>query len=245
MYFGERSKQVEKLSLKATKREVMRKKTRFLRRQGIIPIHLFGRNMESLTLQCDAAQITRLISQAGLTRPITLTVEKDKEPKIVFIREIQKDFLGKNLLHVDFYQIKKGETIKVDVPLVLVGEAPAMKGKGRIIIHGLNTLTIECLPEKLPPQIEVDISSLVELDQSLFVKDIILDPDIKVYADPDQMVVKVSEIIVREEVPVKAAVAAEAVAEEGAPAAEGAAPAAEGAKGAPPAAESAPKKERS
>lgn len=241
---------MEKLALKATKREVLRKKTRFLRRQGITPIHLFGRSMESLALQCDSAQLSHIIARAGLTRPITLTVDKDKEPKMVFIREIQKDTFSKHLLHVDLYQIRKGETIKVEVPLVFVGEAPAMKGKGRIILRGLDTMSIECLPEKLPPQIEVDLSPLQELDQALYVKNIVLDPDIKVFADPDQLVVKVSEIIVREEVPVKVAVAEEAAptAEEGAAAAEGPAAEAGAAKGTPqqPAAESAPpRKEKS
>ncbi|MDD4860189.1 MAG: 50S ribosomal protein L25 [Dehalococcoidales bacterium] len=235
---------MEKLSLKATQREILRKKVRFLRRQGITPIHVFGSGIESLTLQCDTAQIIHIISRAGLTRPITLTVDKDKEAKTVFIREVQKDVFGKELLHVDLYQVKKGQTIKVDVPIVFVGEAPAMKGKGRIIIRGLDTLSIECLPEKLPNQIEVDLSPLVELDQSLFVKNIILDPEIKVFADPEQMLVKVSEIIVREEVPIKAA--AEAVPAEGEAAAEGA-PAGEAGAAAPAAgAEAAPpKKEKS
>ncbi|MCJ7777323.1 MAG: hypothetical protein MUP16_03315, partial [Sedimentisphaerales bacterium] len=78
--------------------------------------------------------------------------------------------------------------------------------------HGINVLNIECLPEKVPPQIEVDISVLAELDQSLHVKDIVLDPEIAVHDDPEQLVVKVSEIIIKieEEKPV---VEEEAVAE--------------------------------
>ena len=66
----------------------------------------------------------------------------------------------------------------VDVPIVLVGEAPAMKGKGRMLSHGIMSLSIECLPENVPPQIEVDISILEEVEQPIHVKDIILDPDI-------------------------------------------------------------------
>ncbi len=198
---------MDNLSLKASKRTVMRKKTRFLRRQGITPIHLFGRDMESLALQCDTTQLKHIVDRAGTTRPISLIVDKEKGPKTVFIREIQQDIISRLLVHVDLYQVRKGETIKVDVPLVFVGEAPAMKGKGRILTRGLDILSVECLPEDLPPQIEVDLSPLTELGQSIFVKNITLKPEIKVYTDPEQMVVKVSEIIVREEEPVKPAVA--------------------------------------
>jgi large subunit ribosomal protein L25 len=134
--------------------------------------------------------------------------------------------LTRQLMHVDFFQVRKGEKMTMDVPIVLVGEAPAMKGKGRILSHGINVLSIECLPEKVPPQIDVDISVLTELDQSLHVKDIVLDPEIEVKDDPEQMVVKVTEIIIKIEEEAKPA--AEAVAAEGEEA-EGAEEKAEGA----------------
>jgi large subunit ribosomal protein L25 len=140
-------------------------------------------------------------------------VEGDKDAKTVFVREIQRDAMSRELLHVDFFQVRKGEKMTMDVPIVLVGEAPAMKGKGRILSHGINVLSIECLPEKVPPQINVDISVLAELDQSLHVKDIVLDPDITVINDPELLVVKVSEIIIKVEEEVKPAAEEAAVAE--------------------------------
>jgi large subunit ribosomal protein L25 len=221
---------MQELKIKATKRDVLGKKTRFLRRQGITPAHLFGHSLESLSLQCDSAELKKIVAYAGTTRLVSLKVEGDKEAKNVFLREIQRDTLSRELLHVDFYQVRKGEKMTMDVPIVLVGEAPAMKGKGRILSHGINVLRIECLPEKVPPQIEVDISVLEELGQSLHVKDIVIDKDILVHDDPEQLVVKVSEVIIKveEEKPVAEAVEAEAVAE-GEEKAEGAAekPAAE------------------
>lgn len=190
---------MEKLTLTAAKRDVLGKRNRFLRRQGITPAHLFGHSLQSLSLQCDTAELMRIIAHAGETRLISLKVQGDKEPKSVFVREIQRDALGKHLLHVDFYQIRKGEKMTMDVPIVIVGEAPAMKGKGRMLSHGITELSIECLPDKVPPQIEVDISNLVELEQAIHVKDIVLDPDIEVHVDPDQLVVKVTEIVVKVE----------------------------------------------
>lgn len=198
---------MENLTLQASSRDVSGKKTRFLRRQGITPTHLFGRDIKSLTLQCDTDALKQLIAQAGRTRPVSLKIDDEKGRRSVFVREIQRDVITRQLLHVDFYQVKKGEKITVDVPIVFVGEAPALKAKGRMLAHSITSLNLECLPDNVPPQIEIDLNSLEELGQAIYVKDIILAPDITVHADPEQLVVKISEAIVKEveeEVPVEA-----------------------------------------
>ena len=182
------------LTLAASKRDILRKKTRFLRRQGITPVHLFGHHIESLALQCDTIELKHVIAQAGMTHAIDLKIENQKQSKSVFIREIQRDIVSRNLLHVDFYQVRKGEKIKVDVPIVLIGDAPGLKGKGRMLAHGITSLSIECLPEDIPSRIEVDLSPLEEVEQSIHVRDITLDPEITVNVDPDQLIAKISEV---------------------------------------------------
>ncbi len=211
---------MEDLTLLATNRSILGKKARFLRRQGITPTHLFGHGLKSLALQCDTANLQHIIAQAGMTRLISLDIEDGQQPRTVFIREIQKNELTGQLLHVDFYQIKKTEKIKVDIPIVLAGEAPALKEKGRSLTHGVTSLSIECLPGELPPQIEVNLSHLEEVGQSIYVRDITLSAAITVITDPDQLVVKVSEArvvveeVVEEAVAEGAVVAEEAAAEE-------------------------------
>jgi len=202
------------LTLQATKREVLGKKTRFLRRQGITPTHLFGHNLKSLALQCDTAKLQRIITQAGTTRLIALEIDGDKQPRSIFIREIQRDEIKRQLLHVDFYQVRKEEKIKAGVPLVLVGEAPAMQIRGRMLTHALTSISVECLPDKLPPQIEIDLSRLEEVEQAIYVSDIALSPDITLLTDPSQLIVKVSEVVVEKEEEVVAEVEAEVEAEE-------------------------------
>ena len=196
---------MDDLRLQATPRDVLGKKTRFLRRQRITPAHLYGHNLKSLALQCDTTELQHILAQSGRTRPISLEIDTEK-PRSVFVREIQRDEVTRQLLHVDFYQVEKGKKIAVGVPIVFVGEAPAMKEKGRMLAHGITSLSIECLPDSVPPQIEVDLSLLEELEQAIHVKDIVLSPDITVNADPEQLVVKVSEAIVKIEEEVVAAV---------------------------------------
>ena len=208
---------MDSLTLSASERDILGKKTRFLRRQGITPTHLFGHNLKSLSLQCDTAELQRIITRAQATRLINLEIEGEKQPRSIIIREIQRAEPGGQLLHVDFYQVRKTEKITIDVPIVLVGEAPALKEKGRLLTLGVTSLSIECLPAKLPSRIEVDLSSLEGLEQTIRIRDLIISPGITVITDPDQLVVKVSQAVVErvEEVVAKAEERAEGtVAEE-------------------------------
>ncbi|MDD4985313.1 MAG: 50S ribosomal protein L25 [Dehalococcoidales bacterium] len=184
---------MEGIALKATTRDISGKKTRFLRRDGITPTHLFGHNLKSLALQCNTSELKRVIGQVGTTTLFNLDIDSEKRTRKVLIREIQNDPLGRQILHVDFYQIKMTEKLKVEVPIVLGGAAPAMKIKGRSLQQLLNILNIECLPDKIPHEIEVDLSLLTEVGQSIHVKDLGLSTDITVSNDPGQLIVKVIE----------------------------------------------------
>jgi large subunit ribosomal protein L25 len=212
---------MDKIELKVTNREVLGKKVKHLRRHGITPVHLFGHGIDSMALQCDTGELERVLGQAGQTRLISLKLAKEKKPRTAVIREFDRDWRRGELLHVDFYQVRMEEKIKLEVPVVLVGEAPALKTKTNMLEHELGTLTIECLPAKIPTSLEVDISSLTELDQAIRVKDVALDKDITVLNNPELVVAKISlrpvekveEKVVEEEV-VEEVVEAEAEAEE-------------------------------
>jgi large subunit ribosomal protein L25 len=205
---------MDDLTLPTSSRSVIGKRTRLLRRQGTTPAHLFGHGLKSQALQCNTVELRHIIARAGTTRPISLEIEGLKQPKTVFIREIQTDVVTGQLLHVDFYQVKKTEKIKVDVPITFTGEAPAMKEKGRSLLHGVTSLSIECLPDEVPPRIEIGLGRLETVEQAIHVRDITLSPDITVTTDPDQLVVKVSEARVVAEEVVEEVVTEEVVAEE-------------------------------
>ena len=183
---------MDKPELKVTNREILGKKVKHLRRQGITPVHLFGHSIKSLALQCETVQLERVLAQAEQTGLINLKLDNEKKPRTVMIRAFDRDWRKGQLLHVDFYQVKLREKLKLEVPVVLVGEAPALKSKDNMLEHELDTLTIECLPAKIPTNIEVDISSLTEPGQAIRVKDITRDKDIAVLNDPELVVVKIS-----------------------------------------------------
>jgi large subunit ribosomal protein L25 len=216
---------VEQIELHVSTRKLMGKKSRFLRRQGITPVHLFGYDTEPMALQCETVQLKQVLKTAGKTKLVGLTVDKHKKPRNVVVREVQKNALSGELVHVDFFQVSMEEKIRVAVPLVLVGEAPALKSKTNMMAHELAAVEIECLPDRIPETIQVDISGLVEDDQSIQVKDLVLGEGVLALSNPEQVVVRIASLRIEkvEEKPVVAeAVAEGAEGAEGAPAAEGA-----------------------
>ena len=196
---------MKQIELEAAHREILVKKVRHLRRQDITPVHVFGHSVASMALQCDTTLLQRVLAQAGKTGLITLKLDKTKEPRNVLVREIQRDPRTGALLHVDFYQVKTTEKIKVEVPVILVGESPALKFKENMLIQELDNLSLECFPDRIPASIEMDISSLTEAEQSIRVKDIALDEGVTItHEDPELIVAKISaarveEVVIEEE----------------------------------------------
>jgi len=182
---------MKQTELLAATREILGKKVRFLRRQGITPVHLFGHNVESVALQCDTAQLKRVLAQTGRTRLISLKVDEAKKPRNVVVREVQREPRTSELLHVDFYQVSMAEKIRVEVPIVSIGEAPALKLKENFLLQELNSLSVECLPGEIPNRVDMDLTPLTEAGQAIHVKDIMLDKEGTVLNNPEQLVVKI------------------------------------------------------
>jgi len=205
---------MDQIKLEITKREVLGTKVRFLRRQGITPVHLFGHGIESMALQCDTAKLQQVLTEAGEARVISLKLDNEKRRRSVLVREVQVDPLKGGLLHVDFFQVKMAEEVKVEVPITLVGEAPALKLKANMLMQELDTLTVECLPAKIPASVELDISSLTEAEQMVRVKGIELEKGVTILNDPELVVVKISsrpvEVVAEREVTEEAVEAPEA-----------------------------------
>jgi large subunit ribosomal protein L25 len=179
------------LELKATKRQLEGKKVKQLRREGITPAHLFGPEIESVSIQVDTPNLKKALGEAGHTRLINLQIGREKSPRTVMVREVQVDSIKDEVLHVDFYQVQLTENIKVEVPIVLIGESDAAKAKGNTLVQELNELTIECLPASIPNIIEVDVTPLETADLMIRVKDIQVPKDITILNDPEVVVAKI------------------------------------------------------
>jgi len=204
--------EMDQIELVAKSREILGKKVRFLRRRGLTPANLYGHNVESTALQIETSELKHALSKAGMSSLIALKVDGTKLPKMVIVRDVQREPLSGEFLHVDLYQVKMEEKIKLEVPLLLVGEAPAIKERGGILVQNMSSLEVECLPANMPHNFEVDLSVLKEIDQAVHVRDIHTDEDVSILTDPDQAIVQIARSRVEVEIAEEVA-AAEAVVE--------------------------------
>ena len=191
--------------LNAEKRESTGKEhAKHLRREGKIPAILYGKGEQAVPLTIDAKQLSTLLhSIRGDTALLTLQLgkEKRKDRKVIF-KEMQRDPIRGDLLHVDLHHISLTENINVEVPVILRGTPVGVRTKSGIVQHTLHKLEIECLPTNIPEHIEVDIESL-DVGDSIHVDNIVLDKG-RIVTEPQRTVVTVvPPTIIKEAVPVE------------------------------------------
>lgn len=182
---------MDSLELHVDSRDILGKKVRFLRRRGITPVHVIGHGLDSLSLQCDTASLRQMLGQAGRTKLINLKIGKELEARPTLIREVQVEPMTGELLHVDFYQVKMADKVKMEVPVRTVGESPLLKLKGNILIQDLSAISVECLALDIPESFTVDLSELTEIGQAVRVKDLTAPEKVAVLNDGAQLVLKI------------------------------------------------------
>lgn len=188
---------MQKHSLKAEKRTLEGKKVKELRKQGLIPANVYGKDIKSESLSVNLKDFEQTYQKAGETGIVELDLGSG-EPKTTLIRNVQKDPVTGNPLHIDFYNVSLKEKITAKVPVVQIGESKAVVDKVGAILQPLAEIEVEALPTDLPEKIEVDISPLSEVDQEIKIKDLKIDPNVTVLTDPEQIVIKVGSLISEE-----------------------------------------------
>jgi large subunit ribosomal protein L25 len=193
-----------KISLSAERRELTGKAVKKLRRDGIIPIVVYGGPVDgALSLQANERELSRVLTAAGATQVVDLDVEGDTYP--VLARVAQRHPTRHELVHVDFLAVDLTRSIQAEVPIVLVGEAPASELPAAVVLQATDQVTVEALPNDIPATIEVDISVLTELGQVLTVADLPAVNEYEIMTDPGTTLVSVTTSIQEaEEEPVEA-----------------------------------------
>ena len=176
------------LTLSAQTRKETGKKVSQLRQQGKIPAVLYGHKIKPVNLAVDYLVFEKLFAIAGESTLIDLAID-DQKPVKVLVQDYQLDPESNRLIHIDFHQIRMDEKLHTEIGLKFIGEAPAVKELGGILVTNIDALEIECLPQDLVHEIEVDLSSLNNLEDSITVADLKIPKGITVLNVPDDMVV--------------------------------------------------------
>lgn len=172
-------------------REVLGKKVAKLRRQNIVPANIYGHHVDSAAIQVSRDELADLLRRTNRTEIIYLRIGPE-EARPVFVKHIQRDFLTDQILHVDFQQVSLTEKVRMQVPIHVIGEAPAVDIYGGALVHNMEEITVEGLPTEIPSSVKIDISGLAELDSAVYVRDIAIPANVVILTDPDQMVAKVA-----------------------------------------------------
>ena len=189
---------MEKVVLKAEKRDVVGKQVKALRREGKLPAVIYGRHTEPINIAMDAH--TASLALAKLTSSSLVTIEVDGAQYPALVREKQRDYIKNRLLHVDFMAVSLTEKIRATVQVHFLGVSPAVKDFNAVLVHNLEALEVECLAPDLPERIDVDITSLAKPGDGIRVKDVVVSDKVRVLADPDTMVAVATYAKVEEEV---------------------------------------------
>ncbi len=197
---------MEHIVLKAAKRDVAAKKASVLRRQGKLPAVLYGHRKEATPILLDAYEGTQTLSY--LTSSTLVTIDLDGKQYLAQVREKQRDFIKNRLMHIDFQIVSLTEKMRAKVGIELAGTAPAVKNFNAEIHTGLTAMEVECIPQDMPERIVVDISGLTEIGDSIRVRDVILSGQVKILADPEE-VIAVAAATRKEEISAEAPVAEE------------------------------------
>jgi len=157
-----------------------------------IPGVYYGRTEESTLITIDRGDFERMWHEAGESTIITLE-DEDGETVDTLIHDVQIDPVTEAPIHIDFFAFERGKPIEVNVPIEFIGEAPAVRELGGILVKVVHDLAISTLPKNLPQHIEVDISSLIDFDSQIIAKDITLPEGVDLAVGEEEVIASVDQ----------------------------------------------------
>lgn len=181
---------MEKPKLVATKRTVTGKQVGQLRRAGKLPAVVYGKGVEPMAIEMDAREASRVIRHVHGAQLLDMVV--DGQTHNVLLQDLQRDSIKGHFLHADFYVVDMTQPIRVRLPIHLVGTSFAVTSLSGVLVHGITELAVECLPADLILAVDADLGALKEIGNALHVRDLYLPKSIKVLADPDDLVARVT-----------------------------------------------------
>ena len=178
---------MSELVLQAQTRKVLGKKVHTLRKEGKIPAILYGSKIKTHPLQLDYRTFETVYKQAGESSLVDLATESGKPVKVL-IHAVQRNPLTERFEHVDLYQVDLKKKITADIELSFINESPAVKELGGVLVKSLDRIKVECLPEDLVHEIQVDLTPLKTFEDMIYVKDIAIPANITVVEKADETI---------------------------------------------------------
>lgn len=187
------------IELKAQKREILGRKVKYLRKEGLIPCELYGHGSDNVHLSIPVDTFDIVYKEAGENAIVNVTVDGNSVPALIY--SVHRHPITREILSVDLYHVKMDEKVTTHVPINFEGDSPAVSDLAGVLVKTMKEIEVEALPADIPSEITVDLGLLTELDTSIYVKDL---PKSDVYVfllDEDNAVASVSAPREEEEEP--------------------------------------------
>ncbi len=175
--------------LAAEARQQRGKKNRRVRRGGFVPGIVYGPSIEPIGVQFPYRAVEVTLMNAGGTNLIDIEVNGETYPSLA--REVQRDVVRGDILHVDFLAVDQTQRIRVEVPIEMVGQSPVVAAREGILITGRSSLTLEVFPSDIRDRIIIDLSELTELGSEVLVRDLTFGESVSIHNDPNEMLAKI------------------------------------------------------
>ena len=185
-------------TLELESRDLLGKKVETLRRSGLLPVHMYGPDIDSQSLQGDLKLLDRLVLEVGTNIPVSVTVKGSDNVNMCFVREIQRHPVTENILHVDFLRVDTSKVVRAEVPIILEGVAPASQ-RGGTLMQPLQNLVVEALPMDIPVSLQIGVTDLDDFEKSLYVSDLVVPDNIALISSLDDLIARVIPPRIEEE----------------------------------------------
>jgi large subunit ribosomal protein L25 len=179
-------------SLDAQKREILGKKVKGLRKQGLIPATVYGKGVEPVSVQLEERGFNTLYRKVGKTALIDLNIPGLSKLS-VFVQTVQRHPITRVIIHADLKAVDVNKPVQIEVPITVTGESPLVARGDAMLNHVINTVLIEALPGNLPQHIDVDINGLDQLDKTITVADLPTGGGYKVLNDATEVLLSLSQ----------------------------------------------------
>ena len=181
---------MEEVVLQAQERTVTGKQVKALRVAGRLPAVIYGKTFKPVAISLDFREAQKILPTISSSQLVVVDVEGTRHTALV--REKQREPVSGKLIHIDFLEVSMTEKLRASVGIHFEGDAPAIKNYNGVVVIRTEVIEVEALPRDLPERIVVDLSSLAEIGDTIFVRDLERPAKVRNLSDLDEIVVHIT-----------------------------------------------------
>lgn len=182
---------MENIILKADVRDLEKESLNAKRKDGVVPAVLYGQSKENKHIWLNALDFDRVYEKAGENTVISLEINGGAKENVM-IYDYQSDPLSGKVTHADLLRVNMKEEVQTEVPLIFVGESPAVKENGGTLVKVLDNVEVKCLPGDMPHEFTVDLSKLATFEDKITIADLSVSDKVEILDSPETIIASVS-----------------------------------------------------